>query len=54
MIEVMDRLQGDCIDCGLMQKEQARSRAHGYQDCQQAVESGAGLRHMRHGERRLI
>jgi superfamily II DNA helicase RecQ len=43
MVEVMDRLQGDCIFCGLMQKEHARGRAHAYKDCQHAVESGCGI-----------
>lgn len=39
---VMDRLQGDCIYCGLMKKEHARGRAHAYQDCLDAVASGCG------------
>ena len=43
MIEVMDRLQSDCIYCGLMQREHARGRAHAYKDCRQAVESGCGI-----------
>jgi hypothetical protein len=43
MIAVMDGLQGDCIYCGLMQKEHARGRAHAYKDCRQAVESGCGI-----------
>lgn len=43
MIAVMDRLQGDCIYCGLMLKEHARGRAHAYKDCWQAVESGCGI-----------
>ena len=43
MIEVMDRLQSDCIYCGLMQREHARGRAHAYKDCMQAAESGCGI-----------
>ncbi|KAK6591301.1 hypothetical protein H4I96_12452 [Botrytis cinerea] len=42
MMAVMDRLQGDCIYCGLMKKEHARGRAHAYQDCLDAVASGCG------------
>lgn len=43
MIAVMDRLQGDCIYCGLMHKEHARGRAHAYKDCRHAVETGCGI-----------
>lgn len=43
MYEVMDRLQSDCIYCGLMQREHARGRAHAYKDCTQAAESGCGI-----------
>jgi superfamily II DNA helicase RecQ len=43
LIEVMDRLQGHCIFCGLIQKEYARGAAHAYKDCPQAVESGCGF-----------
>jgi hypothetical protein len=43
MIEVMDRLQVDCIYCGLMQKEHARGRVHAYKECRQAVETGCGI-----------
>ncbi|TGO31480.1 hypothetical protein BHYA_0676g00010 [Botrytis hyacinthi] len=42
MVAVMDRLQGDCIYCGLIKKEHARGRAHAYQDCLNAVTSGCG------------
>lgn len=43
MVAVMDRLQGDCIYCGLMRRERTRGRAHPYQDCQHAAESGCGI-----------
>jgi hypothetical protein len=43
LIEVMDRLQGHCIFCGLIQKESVRGEAHAYKDCRQAVESGCGF-----------
>jgi hypothetical protein len=44
MIEVMDRLQGNCIYCGLIQREYARGKVHTYKDCPQAVEAGCGIR----------
>jgi superfamily II DNA helicase RecQ len=44
MIEVMDRLQGSCICCGLIQGEHSGGIGHKYQDCPEAEKLGCGIK----------